>query len=75
MPEIAETQRVEAKADDLWRKVGKFSAVGAWHSMLANIDSEGDCEGVDESPKREMAVGRRIGWSNLRRRSISTGIE
>ena len=47
MAEVSETARLKClAADDAWREIGGFEAVGAWHPMLARSTSEGAHEGA-----------------------------
>ena len=46
MTRIVETVRVGTPAGGLWRKIGRFGAVGDWHPMLAKVTSEGERKGA-----------------------------
>jgi len=45
MPKIVETARIAQEAGVLWAEIGAFGAVGAWHPMLARLDTEGERPG------------------------------
>jgi len=46
MPNVIETMRIGMDPESLWRQVGHFGDVGAWHPALAKVDSEGDRPGA-----------------------------
>lgn len=46
MPQFVETAHLSAGADALWQQIGGFGAIGDWHPMLENIESEGDHAGA-----------------------------
>ena len=46
MPKIVETARIAHEAGALWAEIGAFGAVGAWHPMLARLDTEGERPGA-----------------------------
>jgi hypothetical protein len=45
MVEIVETRKVAERSDALWREIGEFGAVGDWHPMVEEVESEGEKEG------------------------------
>ncbi len=46
MPNVIETMRIGMDPESLWRQVGHFGDVGAWHPALTKVDSEGDRPGA-----------------------------
>jgi hypothetical protein len=42
MPEITETAEIGVNTDALWKEIGGFGAVGAWHPMLERLDISAD---------------------------------
>jgi hypothetical protein len=42
MTRIVETAKIAEDADALWNDVGKFGAVGRWHTMLARVENDGE---------------------------------
>ena len=42
MPHIEVSTRVNRNADALWREVGSFQGVGAWHPWLAKVEGTGE---------------------------------
>lgn len=46
---IIESVRVAAAPGALWREIGGFGAVGAWHPLLARVDCEGESPGARRS--------------------------
>lgn len=37
--------RLALNADEAWRKIGDFGAVGGWHPLLKSVESEGNAPG------------------------------
>tara|TARA_R110002049_G_scaffold140930_4_gene302274 strand:- start:962 stop:1396 length:435 start_codon:yes stop_codon:yes gene_type:complete len=37
--------RLALNADEAWRKIGDFGAVGEWHPLLKSVESEGNAPG------------------------------
>ncbi len=42
MTKIVETAHIGEPAGEVWEHVGRFSAIGDWHAMVAKVTSEGD---------------------------------
>jgi Polyketide cyclase / dehydrase and lipid transport len=45
MHEIIERVCIPEETGPLWREIGKFSSVGAWHPMLKKVEADGEHEG------------------------------
>ncbi|HLZ97722.1 MAG TPA: SRPBCC family protein [Steroidobacteraceae bacterium] len=43
---VIKTVHLPVRAEKLWRDIGSFGAVGAWHPMLSGVDSQGDVPGA-----------------------------
>jgi hypothetical protein len=43
---IKATKYIPVGADELWRDIGSFQAVGDWHPMLASVEGEGEQPGA-----------------------------
>lgn len=46
MPHLVKTAHLSASADAIWPEIGHFGAIGDWHPMLENVESEGDHQGA-----------------------------
>src|SRR5215831_4583526 len=46
MEHSAVTAVINADPDSLWRQIGSFQGVGAWHPMLATVEGQGEQPGA-----------------------------
>lgn len=51
MPNVVQSTRIPMNAVALWRETGAFGAVGDWHPMLEDVDSEGDVAGATRTAR------------------------
>ena len=45
MRNVTETKHITASANSVWSKIGSFGGIGAWHPLLARVETERDGEG------------------------------
>lgn len=53
MPHVQSTAQIPVEADTLWREVGSFQGVGAWHPMLASVRGKGEQPGALRTAKSQ----------------------
>ena len=46
MEHVVATATISMAPDRLWREIGPFQGVGAWHPMLAAVDGDGEQPGA-----------------------------
>ncbi len=45
MPKVTMSTPVAMNADALWQAIGSFAAIGQWHPMMEQVDSDGEQKG------------------------------
>ena len=51
MPHVEVIAKVPVKADALWREIGSFQGVAAWHPMLERVEGNGEQPGAIRIPE------------------------